>query len=393
MKNTLIVLLCALVFVPELLLGQYVIGGKVPDPSAVLDVQGTDGGLLLPCLSTTGRNTIISPATGLMIMNSTTLCVEINVGTSAVPEWDQVTCRQGIIDYPLECIGSTTSDRIEVGQAVSGVNVSVPYIGGNGGQYSGQVLTSSGVTGLTATLAAGYLAEGAGNLTFAITGTASGQGAATFALSIGGQTCNFATYSGCGAFVAPGTWKVFSCYNLGAANTSADPFTPSWEINGGYWQWGRLAQAAPGPTGPGAWQANYDSIPGWNTTYPANGSWADGSKTGNDPCPSGFRVPTNEQWDGVVLNNTITNVGTFSESVTNYSAGLKFGHNLILPAAGSRSFRGSLDGRGGYGNYWSSTEGGTSNAWFLRFDSIGDSASAYYIGLRSDGFSVRCIAE
>jgi hypothetical protein len=188
MKNTLIALLGVLILVPGILSGQSVIGGTAPDPSAVLDVQGTDGGLLLPRLSSTERNAISSPATGLIIMNTTTLCVEMNTGTSAVPFWKQMTCRAGQIGA-LNCAGATTSAQIEAGQAISGVNVSVPYTGGNGGQYDGQVLTSTGVTGLTATLASGYLANGAGNLTCALTGTASGLGTASFSLNIGGQSC------------------------------------------------------------------------------------------------------------------------------------------------------------------------------------------------------------
>jgi uncharacterized protein (TIGR02145 family) len=111
----------------------------------------------------------------------------------------------------------------------------------------------------------------------------------------------------------------------------------------------------------------------------------------NDPCPTGFRVPTKAQWEGVIANNTPTNVGTFSSSATNYSAGKKFGDNLMLPAAGSRDFgNGTLNYRGGNGYYWSSTEYGADYAWILYF-SIGDAYSnnAY----RTNGFSVRCIAD
>jgi uncharacterized protein (TIGR02145 family) len=284
------------------------------------------------------------------------------------------------------------------------VSASVPYTGGNGGVHTGQTVTSTGVTGLTATVAAGSFASGAGNLTYTITGTPATAGTASFALSIGGQTCSLdvtvlTVSTGCKAKIDATTYRDFMCYNLGAANTSADPFTPGWEINGGYWQWGRIAQAAPGPTGSGTGQANDGAISGWNSTDAADGSWADGSKTANDPCPTGFRVPTKAHWDGVVANNTRTNVGTFSDNATNYGAGKKFGDNLMLPAAGYRYYGdGSLGNRGYYGYYWSSTEYGLDDAWSLYLYSTGtDTGNAYYYssfdGSRSSGFSVRCIAE
>ena len=293
----------------------------------------------------------------------------------------------------LDCAEKVLTGSLSSGQAASGVSASVPYTGGDGGFYGVQTASSTGVTGLTATLDGGFFAIGTGNLTFAITGTPASGGTASFALNIGGQTCtlNVPVAYVCRAKVNDSVYRNFLCHNLGAANDSADPFTPTWEINGGYWQWGRSAEAAAGPTGPDAGQANNGTVSAWNTTNAPDGSWADGSKTLNDPCPDGYRVPTKAQWVGVVANNTPTSVGTFNLSATNYAAGKKFGDQLMLPAAGFRiSDSGALFYRGNSGVYWSSTEYDNLNAWFLLFGSS-DAYTDYYY--RTGGFSVRCVAE
>jgi formylglycine-generating enzyme required for sulfatase activity len=89
----------------------------------------------------------------------------------------------------LNCAGAVNTGTLTAGAAASGVSSSVPYTGGNGASYSAQSVSSTGVTGLTATLAAGTLAGGAGSLNYTITGTPSGSGTASFALSMGGQSC------------------------------------------------------------------------------------------------------------------------------------------------------------------------------------------------------------
>ena len=482
-KSIIQLAMAILLMAPWSLAGQVVVGEGTPDPSAILDVQGTDKGFLFTRLSTAGRNAIVNPARGLIIFNTGTLCLEINQGTPSTPQWERVKCRTGAIggldcgnasvsgltitvpytdgnggvyasqsassagvtglsaalpagNYAdgtgslswtvsgtpaapgtasfslssggftcsvpftvvagsitgLNCAGTVVTGGLTPGQAASGVSASVPYTGGDGGFHTGQIVTSTGVTGLTATLSAGSFGSGAGSLTYAITGTPASGGTASFALNIGGQMCTLdvAVASGpvCGAMVSATEYKNFMCYNLGAASTSADPFTPGWEINGGYWQWGRSAQAAEGPT---ATDPKDGAVSGWNTTDAANGSWADGSKTANDPCPTGFRVPTKAQWDGVIANNTKTDVGTFSNSATNYGAGKKFGTQLMLPAAGFRlNDDGALYFRGGSGLYWSSTESDDNNAWLLRFNS---SDAFTNIRNRTYGLSVRCVAE
>jgi hypothetical protein len=599
---------------------QTVIGGTNGNASAVLELRSNDRGLLLPRLTSAERSTIVSPAEGLVIYNTTEGCVEINLGSSASPDWNcllaitgrvgSVYCEaatqtgtltagfaannvstdisytggngsfykgqtvtstgvtgltatlaagtfvsgSGSVTYTitgipsgsgtasfalsiggqsctlsrtvsapsgsiisLNCGGATNSGSLVSGQSASGVSSIVPYTGGNGGTYSGQTVSSTGVTGLTATLAAGTLSSSSGSLTYTITGTPSGSGTASFTLSLGGQSCTLSrtvsapaggisslncggatnngslvsgypvlstcsvssvilytggnggnygtqtvtstgvtgltarlesgtlaigsgslTYTirgtpsgsgtasfalslggqsctlslavssvpgeGCGAYVDCGVWKQFMCHNLGA-NTSADPFTPSWELIGNYYQWGRNPTCfgkdtidAPNPcSGPvyGAaapWgnttaNDNAGGIPGWNLTPSADTAWV------NDPCPAGWRVPTINQLTSVGRWSPRIWVGTWTGGNTNYTSGLRFGSSLFLPATGSGYSSSGLSNRGNSGAYWSSETRsiyGIVRAETLYFNDINilDSWSNLIIG-----HSVRCIAE
>jgi uncharacterized protein (TIGR02145 family) len=317
----------------------------------------------------------------------------------------------------LNCSAASLMGVLTAGKEAAGVTVSVPYTGGDGGNHAGQFALSSGVAGLTATLAGGRFSLGDGTLQYIITGAPFAAGTAQFTLNIGGKMCtlSISVVNGevrnesnngkgqCGAYVAPGEWNEFMCHNLGVANPEADPFTPSWEIIGGYWQWGRKEMVASGPSGPGTSQTVDGKISMWNIYClygPPDGSWRGNVKTANDPCPAGYMVPTSEQWDGVLKNNKISRVGTWESSSINYNSGLKIGDKLLLPAAGLRSNDdGALFGRGYYGFYWSCTERGSSNAWNLGGSSSAWDLSFYSSGaytgynFRTGGLSVRCVAE
>jgi uncharacterized protein (TIGR02145 family) len=305
----------------------------------------------------------------------------------------------------LNCSNAVQTGKIAIGVAAAGVSVQVPYTGGNGGAHSGQAVTSTEVTGLTATLAAGNFASGAGNLTYTISGVPGALGTASFALSIGGQSCTINLTVTCGAFISPGVLKEFSCHNLASANTAANPFTPSWEIIGGYWQWGRkgpdssqwlytnMENFAHGPAGGSAeYQSNPGTINGWSQSAASMGSWFDGIKAANDPCPAGFKVPRSADWNGVLANNPQSTVGTnWISSYTNYTTGYFFGPALMLPAAGYRNnLDGGLTDRGRYGTYWSSTVYNSAEAYSLDFQ-FGSSLIIYASKLY--GSSIRCIAE
>ena len=60
------------------------IGTATPDASAKLDITSTTQGLLPPRVTTTQRNAIVSPATGLVIFNTTTNGLEFKSSTGWV---------------------------------------------------------------------------------------------------------------------------------------------------------------------------------------------------------------------------------------------------------------------------------------------------------------------
>lgn len=304
----------------------------------------------------------------------------------------------GAVVGALDCAGATVSGSLINGQIASGVTVSINYTGGNGGTYFGGAISSTGVTGLTASLSSGTISSGFGTLQYTISGTPSSTGSASFSINFGGYSCTVSVNVGgalalCGAYIAPGQWKNFMCQNLGA-DMSADPFVPSASIHGDKYQWG----ATTNQTGRYYSQAddlsNSGNITGWDSTFLPDNTWMDDVKTANDPCPAGYRVPTRAQWQGILNNptlNPVTRTGSWANSTTNYTTVIKFGDYLLLPAAGHRSaINGALTARGISGSYWSSTQVSGAVADGLYFGSSG----AFVLNFnRSDGYAVRCIAE
>lgn len=335
-----------------------------------------------------GAGTLTYTITGTPVAASGTASFAINIGgqtctltrnlAAAAPSVSSIDCASAIpspFTFNVAYTGTLT----------------IPYSGGNGESYpAGSPIASTGVTGLTATLAAGTLNSGAGNLTVNISGTPATNtttGVASFAFSFGGQNCTL-TLTTCGAFVSAGVFKTFQCFNLGATNTTINPNVPVQAMHGNYYQWGRSTVVADASTPAGA-------ISGWNTSSAADGSWLDASKTNNDPCPADYRVPTRAQWDGVVANNTVSRTGSWANDPTNFTTAIHYGPSvsvktLTLPAAGWRNGTdGTLGNRGRNGFYWSSTANGAS-AWSFSFGSTSANASN---ATRPFGFPVRCVSE
>jgi len=178
--------------------------------------------------------------------------------------------------------------------------------------------------------------------------------------------------------------------------------TDEWvEINGVKWATRNVEM-------PGAFAANpedagmfyqWNRKVGWSSTDPmvnSNGGtiWDSSDAEGdtwekaNDPCPTGWRVPTREE--------QVSLVNSGSEWTTlNGVNGRVFGNGdnlLFLPAAGCRGYTNGAVGFVGTGGlYWSSSYNNTTYAYNLYFNST--SVNAGYGSNRATGFSVRCVAE
>ncbi|MEI6750689.1 MAG: hypothetical protein WCM93_16150, partial [Bacteroidota bacterium] len=74
MKKSFFLLTWMLLIISSVVYGQVAVNsdGSAPDNSTMLDVKATNRGLLIPRISTTARDQIPAPATGLLIYNTTT---------------------------------------------------------------------------------------------------------------------------------------------------------------------------------------------------------------------------------------------------------------------------------------------------------------------------------
>ncbi len=230
------------------------------------------------------------------------------------------------------------------------------------------------------------------------------------------------------------TWLTFMCHNLGADYTlDPDNMTQAnaWKLNGAYIQWGKHGpsgnsrdtwQTAPsdGPNGFAAapqsgaiFAEDNGGITGWSTTVAPDYSWLDsnGAKTTNDPCPDGWRIPTELEWTAVANNNSYTMEDNHIDDglQNHFSSAVHLGNvstaqTLTLPAASYREAPfddtvrpgGISPTRGWKGFYWASTstnDGIGSYAFGYWTDNSIPGVDLYSGASRLYGGSVRCIAE
>jgi len=227
-------------------------------------------------------------------------------------------------------------------------------------------------------------------------------------------------------------WLTFMCHNLGAdpnltvAQQMAYVRNPnnatsnSQTVNGWLFQWGRYADghqfrtsgnvAGPRTTGLDAvtgqptpvenrFIMNSSGAQSWNwrTHAGTDDLWTRNNRV-NDPCPSGWRIPTDAEWQGILTGGAngnhrawVSASGSQGWRFYPYVNGVRApAPTLFLPAAGWRNrVNGALSLVGTHGYYWSSSVSGTdARVFWFNSGSVG-----VVNGNRALGFSVRCVAE
>lgn len=418
MKNQVFRILASVVVLFPVVVGAQVkvsSGGGNPDGSSMFEVESTDRGFLPPRMTAAQRDQILNPATGLVVFNTTTGC--LNYRQNGI--WYDLcgTLPLGTLSS-IDCAGAAHNGTLTAGSPASGVTSVIGYVGGNGGTHSGQTVTSTGVTGLTATLAAGTFASGPGSLTYTITGVPASSGTASFAISIGGQACTLDR-----TVVAP----LFSCGTSSFTDARDNAVYTTVQIGNQCWMKENL-RYLPSVVAPttGSTTVAYYYVQGYSgtnvttakaeanyTTYGVIYNWPaamNGSASSdNNPsgvqgvCPVGWHLPSDSEWKQleVFLGMSVAEsnssgwrgtIGPAFRTTTGWTAGVA-GTNTSgfsgLPG-GWRSNGGSF-GDLGTRAYWHTSTGG-SLSW-ARSVEHDNSFVRRFEGNKENGYSVRCVKD
>ncbi|MFN5887765.1 MAG: hypothetical protein ACK438_07310, partial [Flavobacteriales bacterium] len=200
---------------------------------------------------------------------------------------------------PGICVANVASINcnatIVTGVAVEGspanVSIQIPYTGGDGSSYPSYSCSSTGVTGLNASISAGSVAIGNGLITFSITGTPATSGTALFAITFGQQSCTLSLPIEAVVYNQV-TGKTWMDRNLGASQVA----TSIGDLNGhgDAFQWGRKADGHEKSNSPNSYTTSSTDTPGssWilgnDRRSPQNENLWQGVNGTNNPCPQGY---------------------------------------------------------------------------------------------------------
>ena len=331
---------------------------------------------------------------------------QIITNCDGIPTWTTGGICPGKI-ASLNCAGVSVNGSLNNGAIASNVSFGITYSGGNGGSYSAQSISSTGVVGLTATLQTGSFATGNGSLTFTVSGTPTSVGNALFLMTIAGQVCSISmvvqekpsTIGIPGPNITDAENNTYKTVTIGTQTWMAENLKVT-KYNDGTaipnitdnTQWSNLTT--------GAW-SYYNNDVANNAKYGKLYNWYALSKISNgnkNVCPTGWHVPTDAEWTVLtdylggesVAGGKMKEVGTTSWNSPNTDA-----TNTSLFTGLPGGYRYNSGGYGSIGNdgyWWSSTENNTYYAWYRTlFNVHGDTyRNSNY---KKFGLSVRCLRD
>jgi uncharacterized protein (TIGR02145 family) len=304
----------------------------------------------------------------------------------------------------VKIVGTLTKDK-----AASNVTATLTYSGGNGKTYLTKYHTSSGVTGLSATLLAGTLADGEGTLVYIISGTPSSAGTANFVIALGGKSCTITivvdevtqnpTIGKPGPNITDSENNTYKTVYIGTQQWMGENLKVSKYSDG---------TTIPNITDNTQWENNttgacayYNNDAANNAKYGKLYNWYAVSKTTNgnkNLCPTGWHVPTDAEWTVLqeyLGGNSVAGGKMKEVGITNWISPNTDATNKSLFTGlpgGYRANDGYYYYVGNSGYWWSSAEFNTSNAWFRYLYS--NSGNAYRVSFsKKNGLSVRCLRD
>jgi uncharacterized protein (TIGR02145 family) len=281
--------------------------GATPDPSAALDINFTDRGLLIPRMTTAQRNAIASPASSLLIYNTDVNCFQLYNASGA---WENLYCSTG-------CTApSAPTANAPTGISPTGFVANWGSVSGATGYYL-DVATDADFT----TFVPGYNNLNVGNVTsYDVTGL---NCVTTYyyrirAYNVCGTSSNSTTITVTTYACASCGTQVWMAANLNVGNqiptSTTQGLGDKWCYNnlasncvtyGGFYQWTTVLQI------PNVYLSAFYYNEKETLCDPCGFEDGSGRK---GICPTGYHVPTDREWSRYewCIENTISPTGTTS---------------------------------------------------------------------------------